>query len=106
MLDAPHPITGGIPGAVIKLKMLHLPADKIYLGLYADRYVAKRRVPSGWSLNGPGSYNQYQSGHSLIAVYPREAIPVAGRPSLDRSPAESHPEVPKDDQNQGGALDT
>jgi hypothetical protein len=85
MLYQPHHITAGIPGAVINLKMIYLPADKLYLGLYVECFVGRYPVESGWMLNGPGNYTQYQSGYVLHAIYPREAIPVQGRASLDRT---------------------
>jgi len=85
MLYQPHFITAGIQGAVIKLKMIHLPADELYLGIYVERFIGHYPVKSGWMLNGPGNYTQYQSGYVLHAVYPREAIPVEDRASIDRN---------------------
>jgi hypothetical protein len=85
MLYQLHPITAGVPGAVIKLKTIYLRAEKVYLGLYVERFIVDFPVKSGWMLNGPGNYNQYQSGYSLHAVYPREMIPVEDLGSLDRT---------------------
>jgi hypothetical protein len=79
-----HPITGGVPGSVVKMKTIYLEAEKVYLGLYVERFVVQGFENSGWSLNGPGNYTQYQSGHVLQAKYPRGVIPVEGRGSLDK----------------------
>lgn len=93
MLYQPHPITAGVPGAVIKLKTIYLRAEMIYLGLYVERFVGKFPVKSGWMLGGPGNYTQYQSGYSLRATYPRDVIPVEGRGSLDRTQSTPGPGV-------------
>jgi hypothetical protein len=82
----PHPITAGVPGAVVKMKAIYLAAERIYLGLYVERFVMDVPVQSGWFLNGPGNYTQYQSGDVLHATYPRRDIPVDGLSSLDRTP--------------------
>jgi hypothetical protein len=74
-----------VAGAVIKLKTIYLSAAEVYLGLYIDRFVMNVPIQSGWTLSWPGNYNQYQSGDVLWATYPRDAIPVEGRTSLDRT---------------------
>jgi hypothetical protein len=84
----PHSITAGVPGAVIKIKAIRLLAEHMYLGLYVERFVIDVPVKSGWKLNGPGNYTQYQSGDVLSATYPRHEIPVEGAGSLDRTPTE------------------
>ena len=83
MLYQPHPITAGIQGTVIEMKVIHLKADGVYLGLYVERAVGQFPVPSGWILSGPGNYTQYQKGHALVAVYPRAPIPTKGSTPLD-----------------------
>jgi hypothetical protein len=88
----PHPITAGVPGAVIKMKAIYLSAEKMYLGLYVERFVMNVPVQSGWTLNGPGNYTQYQSGDVLSATYPRHEIPVEGSGSLDRNPTTPTPQ--------------
>ncbi|HXY13351.1 MAG TPA: hypothetical protein VEI26_02505 [Terriglobales bacterium] len=88
----PHPISGGIAGSVVELKTIYLEKEEVYLGLHIERTVGHFPVSSGWSMNGPGNYTQYQSGYVLQGIYPREVIPVTGRPSLNRlesPPAES-----------------
>lgn len=80
----PHPISGGVAGSILELKTIYLEAEKVYLGLHVERFVGHFPVTSGWSLSGPGNYNQYQSGYVLQAIYPRDAIPVTGCASLDR----------------------
>jgi hypothetical protein len=56
MLYQPHPVTAGIPGAVIKLKVIYLRAEEIYLGLFVERFIGKVSVKLGWMRNGPGNY--------------------------------------------------
>jgi hypothetical protein len=84
MLYQPHPITAGVPGAVIKIKVLCLEAERMYVGLYVERAIGSFPSKSGWTINGPGNYTQYQSGHVLMAVYPRTSIPSGDVPALDR----------------------
>ena len=96
MLYQPHPITAGVPGAVIKMKTIHLAAEKMYLGLYVERFVMDVPVQSGWMLNGPGNYTQYQSGDVLSATYPRREIPTEGLGSLDRT---SVPSMPQEEES-------
>lgn len=82
--------TAGVPGSIVELKTICLKEEKVYLGLYAERFTAKFWAKSGWMLNGPGNYTTAQSGYVLQAIYPRGDIPVEGRPSLDRIvPSES-----------------
>jgi len=80
----PHPIAGGVPGSVLRLKVIRLQAERVYLGLYVERFIGAWPVKSGWTLNGPGNYGKDRPGHTLTAIYPRDLIPVAGRDSLDR----------------------
>lgn len=80
----PHPIAGGVPGSVVRLKVIRLQAERVYLGLYVERFVGNWPVTSGWSLSGPGNYTMDQPGYVLKATYPRDRIPVANRDSLDR----------------------
>jgi hypothetical protein len=77
----------GVPGAVIRLKVIHLQAERVYLGLYVERFIGKWPSKSGWSLGGPGNFTLYQSGYGLRAVYPRDVLPVDGRASLDWTPS-------------------
>jgi hypothetical protein len=73
--------------SVVQLKIVHLPEEEVFLGLFVNRMVANFPTESGWILNGPGDYTQDQKGHVLMGVYPRDMIPVEGRGSLDRTPA-------------------
>jgi len=83
-----NPISGGVSGSAVELKVIYLEAEKVFLGLHIDRYIGRWPVRSGWSLHGPGNYTQFQSGYVLQAIYPRDAIPVEGRDPIDRaSPA-------------------
>jgi hypothetical protein len=83
------PISAGVPGAIVELKTIHLPAEKLYLGLYVERWIGKLPVKSGWSLHGPGNFTRYQPGYVLQAIYPRDVIPVEGISALDRNPSAS-----------------
>jgi hypothetical protein len=67
MLYQPHAITAGIPGAIIELKTIFLREENLYLGLYVERFEITAPVKSGWWLNGPGNYNQYQSGRRAVS---------------------------------------
>ena len=80
-------LSAGVPGSIVKLKTIYLEEEQVYLGLYVDRFISKFPVKSGWMLNGPGNYTTSQSGYVLQAIYPRDLIPVEGRDSLDRIPA-------------------
>jgi hypothetical protein len=82
-----NPISAGVPGAIVELKTIYLPVDKLYLGLYVERFIGKFPEKSGWSLHGPGNFTRYQAGNVLQAIYPRDFIPVEGRGSLDRNPS-------------------
>lgn len=80
-----HPISGATPGSVVELKMIYLEEENLYLGLHIERFVGDWPSKSGWSMSGPGTYNASQIGYVLNALYPRELIPVQGRPALDRN---------------------
>jgi hypothetical protein len=97
MFYQPHFITAGIAGAVIKLKMIHLPVDDIWLGVFVERYIGHYPVESGWRLGGPGNYTQYQSGYVLNAIYPRPSDPT-DQPSLDRASADGESAAKKEVQ--------
>jgi len=82
------PISAGVPGSIVELKVIHLLVEKLYLGLYVERWIGRWPVKSGWSLHGPGDFTRYQPGYVLQAIYPRDVIPVEGRGSLDRNDVE------------------
>ena len=76
----------------MRLKVIHLQAEQVYLGLYVECFIGKWPSKSGWSISGPGNYTMYQDGYVLRATYPRDVIPIEGRGSLDRTqlaPADS-----------------
>lgn len=70
---------------VMRLKVVRLQNENVFLGLAMNRAVLSFPSSSGWMINGPGDYTAAKKGHVLMACYPRNSIPVVGRPSLDRS---------------------
>lgn len=80
------PLNVGL-ASVVQLKVLHLPEEKVFLGLFVNRMVINYPPKSGWILNGPGDFTWDRKGHVLMGVYPRDAIPTEGRGSLDRTPS-------------------
>lgn len=70
--------------SVQTMSLLHLPREKVFLGLVVNRAIVRFPSASGWSLQGPGDWRPGSPGHVLMALYPRDSISVAGRPSLDR----------------------
>ena len=86
------PTTAGVVGSIVTLKTVRLDAERVYLGLYVERWVGNYPSKSGWSMNGPGNWTTNQIGYVLQAVYPRDLIPVDQRPSLDYKPLQTNPE--------------
>lgn len=80
-------LSGGVPGAIVKMKSIHLESEKVYLGVYIDRFKVQFAAKSGWILNGPGNYTTSQGGYVLQAIYPRDIIRSGETGSLDRRPA-------------------
>jgi hypothetical protein len=70
--------------SVVKLKVIHLPEEKVFLGIFVNCIKSSGYPQSGWSLNGPGDWNMQQKGHVLMGSYPRTDHFVAKRGSLDR----------------------
>ena len=70
--------------SVLELKVVHLPAEKVFLGLLLNRFKFSGGPKSGWAINGPGDWTMQQKGHVLMASYPAMKAAVAGRGSLDR----------------------
>jgi hypothetical protein len=79
--------------SVVQLKVVHLRREKVFLGLFVNRLVTHFPSESGWNISGPGDYTIERKGHVLIASYPRDGIPVLGRPSLDRTSPVVTPET-------------
>jgi hypothetical protein len=77
-------ISGPLLG-VMRLRVVRLQSENVLLGLAMNRATLSFPDKSGWTINGPGDYNVVKKGHVLFACYPRDMIPVSGRPSLDRS---------------------
>jgi hypothetical protein len=74
----------GLLISVMRMKIVRLPKEKVFLGLAMNRAVVSFPSASGWVLSGPGDHSAKKKGHVLMAYYPRGAIPVDGRASLNR----------------------
>jgi hypothetical protein len=70
---------------VMRLKVVRLQKENVFLGLAMNRAVLSFPSSSGWIINGPGDYSAAKKGHALMACYPRDSIPVVGRLPLDRN---------------------
>ncbi|MDR3715887.1 MAG: hypothetical protein P4L51_24000 [Puia sp.] len=70
--------------SVVKLKVVHLPTEKVFLGLLLNHFKTSGSPKSGWSISGPGDWNMQQKGHVLMASYPAMKAAIKGRDSLDR----------------------
>jgi hypothetical protein len=72
--------------SVMRLSLIHLLEEKVFLGIAISRAIVSFPSPSGWTMNGPGDFTRDRKGHVLVGFYPRTAIPVQGLPVLDRKP--------------------
>lgn len=70
--------------SVVELKVVHLPVEKIFLGLMVNHFKSSEHPKSGWSINGPGDWTMQQKGHVLMGSYPAKGTAMGGRGSLDR----------------------
>lgn len=75
--------------SVVEMKVLALETEVVLLGVYANAFKHQYPVSSGWMINGPGDHAAGRRGHVLMAIYPREGIPAAGRESLARNAADA-----------------
>lgn len=73
--------------SVVQQKVIDLREERVFLGLFVSRVMTDFPSRSGWTLNGPGDFTRERKGHVLMGIYPREAIDVLGRDSLDRFPS-------------------
>jgi hypothetical protein len=80
------PLNGAI-AVVVRMKVIFLPEERVFLGLYVNAFTGHFPSPSGWILGGAGSWGKDRPGHVLKGIYPREPFspPVSG--SLDRTPS-------------------
>lgn len=84
LLDvAIEPLNGPLI-SVKRLSILHLPKEKVFLGVAINRFIHGFPSISGWVFSGPGDWTSERKGYVLMGVYPREQIDVEGRPTLDR----------------------
>jgi hypothetical protein len=70
--------------SVVELKVVHLPAEKIFLGLLLNHIKNSGDPKSGWAISGPGDWTLQQKGYVLMGSYPAIEDAVWGRGSLDR----------------------
>jgi|SRR5581483_5168268 len=85
ILDVALERLNGALASVIRMKLLHLPEEKVFLGIYINAFVGHFPPPSGWVLGGAGNWGAGRIGHVLKGIYPRDMLPPA-RGSLDRTP--------------------
>ncbi len=71
--------------SVVELKVIYLPEELVYLGLYVSRYKVAVNSASGWLLSGPGNHTKDKAGHTLMGVYPRSSFGIVDGPSLNRA---------------------
>jgi hypothetical protein len=69
--------------SVVELKVVHLPAERVFLGLLLNHYKTSEGPKSGWMINGPGDWTLQQKGHVLMGSYPAMKAAGGGRGSLD-----------------------
>lgn len=74
--------------SIVQLKVIYLPGEAVFLGLFVNRVITNFPSKSGWTLNGPGDWTTNRRGYVLHGTYPRLGIPVQGKGSLDRTPSE------------------
>jgi hypothetical protein len=87
LLDVAFEGVNGPLTSVVQMRVLQLPEEKVFLGLYVNRLRVGFPQRSGWMLGGPGDWTKDRKGHVLKAIYPRDMIPVDGSSSLSRRPA-------------------
>jgi hypothetical protein len=75
--------------SVIELKVVHLPTERVFLGVMVNHVKSSGRLKSGWSISGPGDWTMQQKGHVLMASYPALRGALGARGSLDRDEASS-----------------
>ncbi len=70
--------------SVVRLRIITLPKELVFLGLMVNRTITGFPSSSGWMLNGPGDFTSTRRGHVLMGIYPRIEVPTA-LGTLDRS---------------------
>jgi hypothetical protein len=70
--------------SVVELKVVHLPAEKVSLGLLLNRFRFSGGPESGWKISGPGDWTVQKKGYVLMGSYPGMEVMAKGRGSLDR----------------------
>jgi hypothetical protein len=75
----------GALASVVRMKVINLPEEKIFLGVYINAFVGRFPSASGWILGGAGRWGKDRPGHVLKGVYPRELFSHTYLGSLDRN---------------------
>src|SRR5262249_7184 len=76
----------GAISAVVSMKVIHLPEERVFLGVYVNAAGNLFPPSSGWILGGAGSWGPDRPGFVLTGVYPRAPFHHPYQGSLDRSP--------------------
>ena len=85
-MDATVQGLNGAIAAVVTMKVIHLPEERVFLGVYVNAMTNRFPSPSGWILGGAGSWGADRPGFVLKGAYPRDLFPQTYQGSLDRSP--------------------
>ena len=84
-VDATVGATNGAIASVVRMKVIHLPEEKVFLGIYVNAFAGFFPSASGWVLGGAGNWGKDRPGHVLKGVYPRDAFSQPFSGSLDRT---------------------
>lgn len=81
-----HPLNGAI-AAVVSMRVIQLPEERVFLGVYVNAMVNRFPPASGWILGGAGSWGRDRPGFVLTGVYPRDLFHQSFQGSSDRTPS-------------------
>jgi hypothetical protein len=74
----------GAIASVVRMKVIHLPKEEVFLGVYVNAFRGYFPSPSGWVLGGAGSWGKDRPGHVLKGIYPRDFFSQPHSGSVDR----------------------
>jgi hypothetical protein len=86
VMDTTMQSLNGPIAAVVTMKVIHLPEEKVFLGVYVNAMANLFPPPSGWILGGAGRWGADRPGFVLKGAYPRDLFPQPYHGSLDKSP--------------------
>jgi hypothetical protein len=72
--------------AIVSMKVILLPEERVFLGVYVNAMANLFPSVSGWVLGGAGKWGPDRPGFVLKGVYPRDLFPQPYQGSLDRIP--------------------